>query len=184
LHTFWDNIIKIPQNNNHFIEIKKSENWSYCIDVIINKELNINFLNLYLTLKSLSENQIYYCFKIALVVQKKDKTLVTENMRSHKFIMMNLEEFENWINFRITHDWKYINNEDFYCIRLVYNAQIIEKFNLECGKNILNYLKPNYPWKKEILKIYDKPYKSNITQLKLKIHRLRKIIRKIKIHKK
>jgi hypothetical protein len=66
---------------------------------------------------------------------------------------MSYWEFEKWIIEKITFDKKYITDDkDFYGIRIVFSKKIIENLNKKYNIETLEYLKPKYPWKKEILK--------------------------------
>lgn len=60
---------------------------------------------------------------------KKDKTFITEKFRLKKFLRMDLYDFRDWLARKIIEDSKYINTGDAYSFRIIFNAQIVEKFN-------------------------------------------------------
>jgi hypothetical protein len=147
----WENLIYIPQNDNTNFIIKKAEDWNYCIDIILDIEKPVKMINFYILINSFLQNNIYYTYALAAVIIKPDNIKVMQKIRNQKITNMSISEFAEWIDYRISYDWKYVNEEDFYAFRLVLNKQIVEKYNLQHKKNILNYLKPIYPWKDEIL---------------------------------
>ena len=148
--------IKIPQNKNKYFMIEKSKEWSYCIDILTSKE-EIDILNLFLIIKSYIRNMEFYCYKMSVIIIKKElkDTIITENMMLNYFIKVSYWEFENWFIERLHNDLKYVTQkEDLYGFRIVFQSKIIEGLNKKYNEDVLEILKPIYPWKNDILKSY------------------------------
>jgi len=159
------NQVKIPQNKNRYFKIEKSKEWSNCIDVLTSKE-EIDILNLFLIIKSYIKNMEFYCYKMSIIIVKKElnDTIITENMMLNYFIKTSYWEFENWFIDRLHNDLKYITEkEDLYGFRIVFQSKIIEGLNKKYNEDVLEILKPIYPWKDEILK----SYKIDITEIEI-----------------
>ena len=150
------NYVKIPQNKDRYFKIEKSEEWSNSIDVLTWKE-EIDILNLFLIIKSYIRNMEFYCYKMCVIILKKElkDTIITENMMLNYFIKINYWEFEAWFIDRLYNDLKYVTEkEDLYGFRIVFQSKIIEGLNKKYNEDVLEILKPAYPWKKEILDTY------------------------------
>jgi len=175
------NEISIPQNSKTNFLITKSLNWNYCIDIKFNLNQKINNLNLFLIVQSYAQNLIYFPISFAVVIEKKsDPLLIIEKINIHKIRLMSFEDFEEWVNYRLAYDWKYVENEDFYCFRFIFHSKAIDGFNIEFNTEILNFLKPNYPWDKSILirlKPHDLDLISETKILKYKIKKLKKLLK-------
>lgn len=159
------NQIKIPQNKNRYFKIEKSKEWCNCIDILTSKE-EIDILNLFLIIKSYIKNMEFYCYKMSIIILKKElnDTIITENMMLNYFIKISYWEFENWFINRLHNDLKYITEkEDLYGFRIVFQSKIIEGLNKRYNEDVLEILKPIYPWKDEILK----SYKIDITEIEI-----------------
>jgi len=159
------NQVKIPQNKNRYFKIEKSKEWSNCIDILTSKE-EIDILNLFLIIKSYIKNMEFYCYKMSIVILKKElnDTIITENMMLNYFIKISYWEFENWFIDRLHNDLKYITEkEDLYGFRIVFQSKIIEGLNKKYNEDVLEILKPIYPWKYEILE----SYKIDITEIEI-----------------
>jgi len=170
----YNNKIKIDQNENSYFEIIKSKNWVNSIDIKLKLNEEINFLNLFLIIKSFIKNTEFFCYKMSSVVIKENEDIIiTENILINQFASMSYWEFEKWIIDKITIDNKYVTDKkDFYGIRIVFSKKIIENLNKKYSIDVLNYLKPKYPWKDDLLKeVKLKDY--------MKINELEKIKRKI-----
>ena len=157
--------IKIPQNKNKYFMIEKSKEWTYCIDILTSKE-EIDILNLFLIIKSYIRNMEFYCYKMSVIIIKKElkDTIITENMMLNYFIKVSYWEFENWFMDRLHNDLKYVTQkEDLYGFRIVFQSKIIEGLNKKYNEDVLEILKPIYPWKDEILK----SYKIDITEIEI-----------------
>ena len=157
--------IKIPQNKNKYFMIEKSKEWAYCIDILTSKE-EIDILNLFLIIKSYIRNMEFYCYKMSVIIIKKElkDTIITENMMLNYFIKVSYWEFENWFMDRLHNDLKYVTQkEDLYGFRIVFQSKIIEGLNKKYNEDVLEVLKPVYPWKDEILK----SYKIDITEIEI-----------------
>lgn len=168
--------ILIPQNKVKKFEIIKSKDWSNSIDILIDTKEEIDILNLFIILKSYVKSIEFYCFKVCIILKKeKNDTIVLENVLINFINKFNFLEFESWFIKKLTDDEKYINNkEDLYGFRLSFQEKIIrgleKKYNI---KDIENFIKPIYPWKKEIIKEY-KLEINEIDKLKEKIKYLEK----------
>lgn len=159
------NQIKIPQNKNRYFKIEKSKEWCNCIDILTSKE-EIDILNLFLIIKSYIKNMEFYCYKMSIIILKKElnDTIITENMMLNYFIKISYWEFENWFINRLHNDSKYITEkEDLYGFRIVFQSKIIEGLNKKYNEDVLEILKPIYPWKDEILK----SYKIDMTEIEI-----------------
>jgi len=159
------NYVKIPQNKDKYFKIEKSKEWSNSIDVLTWKE-EIDILNLFLIIKSYIRNMEFYCYKMCVIILKKElkDTIITENMMLNYFIKINYWEFEAWFIDRLHNDIKYVTEkEDLYGFRIVFQSKIIEGLNKKYNEDVLEILKPAYPWKKEILDTY----KIQLTEIEL-----------------
>ena len=150
----YDKKIKINQNDKNYFEIEKSKNWLNSIDIKIKIKEEIDFLNLFLIMKSFIKNVEFFCYKMRTIIIKEDEdVIITENLLINQFINMSYWDFEKWIVDKINIDDKYVtDNKDFYGIRLVFSKKIIENLNKKYKIDTLEYLKPKYPWKEELLK--------------------------------
>ncbi len=170
----YNNKIKINQNDNSYFEIEKSKNWINSIDIKLKLKEEINFLNLFLIIKSFIKNTEFFCYKMSTIIIKEDEdVIITENMILNQFINMSYWEFEKWIIEKITIDNKYITDKkDFYGIRIVFSRKIIENLNKKYNTDVLKYLKPKYPWKEELLKeikLYEYIKNNELEKIKNKI---------------
>lgn len=147
-----NNIINIPQNELQYFIIKKSKNWKNSIDIEFDIKKDIDILNLFIIIKSYIKNIEFFCFKICTIVKKNDDEIfITENLMINQFIKMSYWDFEKWLLEKIYSESKYISdNKDLYAITLSFQKKIIDGLNLKYNKDVLEYLKPIYPWKKEI----------------------------------
>lgn len=147
-----NNIIKIPQNELQYFIIKKSKNWKNSIDIEFDIKKDIDILNLFIIIKSYIKNIEFFCFKMSTIVKKNDDEIfITENLMMNQFIRMSYWDFEKWLLEKIYSESKYISdNKDLYAIMLSFQKKIIDGLNLKYNKDVLEYLKPIYPWKKEI----------------------------------
>ena len=147
-----NNIIKIPQNELQYFIIKKSKNWKNSIDIEFDIKKDIDILNLFIIIKSYIKNIEFFCFKMSTIVKKNDDEIfITENLMMNQFIKMSYWDFEKWLLEKIYSESKYISdNKDLYAITLSFQKKIVDGLNLKYNKDVLEYLKPIYPWKKEI----------------------------------
>ena len=94
-------------------------------------------------------------------MQKEDENIVFENINMRFFEKIKYYDFENWLEYRISKDKKYFNDESFYSIRVIFNKQLLETED----KNLLENLKPKYPWKKEIMSLFEKKSENSIKKI-------------------
>lgn len=174
--------ILIPKNNKDFFEIKKSKNWKYCIDIKIKKNEIIFKENLYNIIISYINNEIYLVTQIALIISIEDKEIIVNKIWSYKIKNMTIDNFILWLDNEFKESWKYEENEkELLGIRIVFNKKIIEIKNTEENTEVLNFLKPIFPWKNNFIKITDN--KDETIKLKNKIKYLKKIIKVLKKNK-
>lgn len=149
----FNNEIKIPQNKINFFIIEKSNDWANSIDIKIKIKEEIDFLNLFLIIKSFVNNIEFFCFKITTIIIKEDQDLiVTENLFLNHFSKINYWEFEKWMIEKISIDLKYIEDDkNFYGLRIIFSKDIINSLNKKYNCEVLNFLKPKFPWEKRIL---------------------------------
>lgn len=139
-----NNKIKIPQNNTFFFNISRSKDWKNTIDLIIKIKEDINYLNLYIIIKSYLSSIIYPFVEITIRIKKKNDIIITERINSSVIMKMNYYEFQKWAQYRINYDLKYYGENSFYSFSFISNTYIVKT-------NDLLYIKPLYPWKEKIL---------------------------------
>lgn len=137
--------IKIPQNDITKFKIEKSITWKYMIDIYIQPKEKIDYFNLFLIIKSYLSNIIYPFKQLVTRVIRENEVFPTENLFGYKINEMSYFEFYEWARARINYDVKnYIKSEEFYSFSLICNRYLVNDNLLEC-------LKPIYPWKKSII---------------------------------
>jgi hypothetical protein len=144
------NVIKIHQNSSDFFDITTEEKWKYTIIVKFNIAKSINKLNLFFIIKSYLTNNVVKAHTICTAVKTEDGLLIiTQKDNILKFKNMDYYMFLEWINFRIEVDSRYTQKDTFYAIFIFFSKPLCDLNNkLYKQKNILEYLRPNYPWKK------------------------------------
>lgn len=165
--------IKIKQNHESDYIIKESF-LKHSIEVTINPHKEIDFLNLYIILKSYSCNIQYmpYCFFVCI---QERESMILHNISIDVLKKMTYIGFNNWIIKYLNEDWKYIKENSFYSFVFLYPVELFDR-------NLLKILKPKYPWSLEILnKISvsvdeDRNYKKVLDEYKKKIEELEKVI--------
>jgi hypothetical protein len=86
----YDKKIKINQNDKNYFEIEKSKNWLNSIDIKIKIKEEIDFLNLFLIMKSFIKNVEFFCYKMRTIIIKEDEdVIITENLLINQFINMS-----------------------------------------------------------------------------------------------
>jgi hypothetical protein len=160
----YNNEINIPQNNKTNFIIKKDQIWNYSITIEFDITQKIDYLNLFFILKSYIHTSLIKAQTLSTVfTDKNNKIFVTQNENILTFRNMSFDYFLEWINYRITNDWKYNKTENFYLIKISFEKTIIKLKNKELNIDILNLIKPIYPWDNKWLNFFSK----NIEKLKL-----------------
>ena len=167
------NRIKIPQNEDIFFSIKKSKEWNFSIEISLDPNKPVNINNFFLIIKSYMMNKKYYAYGICSIIKKNNDEIVSENINLNFIKRLNVFEFEDWIKYRLSVDKKYLDENSFYCFRIMYNKEIIEKFLYIDNIDVLEILKPKYPWNKKIIFYNEKD---------IIIEKLKKEIRILKKH--
>lgn len=79
-----------------------------------------------------------------------------------KLKKISFEDFCEWINYRFKKDSKYEKNSDFYSLIFMFEKNIITLHNKDLNINILDNLKPIYPWSEKWLNFFDKTIEKTI----------------------
>lgn len=152
------NIIKISQNKKNDFIIEKSDKWRNSI--IIKFEINeeIDYINLFLILKSYCLNQKYPVFSVSslLIDEDLNKYIICQNETRSFINKIDYFKFMEWVNFRISEDERYKKKKNFAGFLLLFNNSIMDIANKNKKYDILNYLKPQFPWNLEWLNIFKK----------------------------
>ncbi len=150
-------LVKIPQNSTSFFQIKCDERWKYTIEIKFSIEEEIDYLNLFLIIKSYVYNEVCLAYAIGTSFQDvNSKRIVTENENIKKIRKMDFLYFCEWINFRITKDSEYEKKDSFYSILIMFEQSIVVIKNTEMNLKVLEILKPVYPWTPQWLNFFDK----------------------------
>ena len=134
----------IPQNSLSFFKIIKSDNWKNTVDLYIDIRKEIDYINLFIIMKSYLLSSIYPFTELIIRIKKNDESIVTERVNSSIFLKMSYYEFQKWSQYRINYDLKYYREGDFYSFSFISNSYLVKEEDL-------HYIKPDYPWKDEIL---------------------------------
>jgi len=133
-----------------FFNINKYENWNYSLKISFSFEEPINYLNLFLIIKSYTLNKELPPYALCTLFTNEDgNEIITQRENIKWFIHLDYYSFINWINFRIEKDEKYNNEEKFYGLIIIYPKTLHYIKSKEIKNDILEYLKPDYPWKPE-----------------------------------
>ena len=176
------NRVKIPQNRDSFFEIVKSNDWKHTIDLIIKIKEIIDYMNMYIIIRSYLSSIIYPFTEITIKIKKNNDTVITEKINSSTVLKMNYYEFQKWAQYRINYDLKYYDDSSFYCFSFISNPYVVKNKDLF-------YIKPIYPWKESLLKevrsVENKEivYEKIIEKQKKKIYLLTKKIIQLKKRK-
>ena len=125
-------------------KINYSKSWKNSIDIFFNiNEFDIK--NLFLVIQSLISIDIYLPISIYSVTynnEDTESTVVLSSESINNIKNMKLENFVNWINFRIIKDSRYIKEKNFYCLRIAFHPSM--------DSDKIKKLKPKFPWNEEI----------------------------------
>lgn len=167
--------IKIPQNFKKSFIIDKSRNWKYAIRIKIDLNDDIDFINLFLILKSYALNQDLPAYAFAVCFEDETKTIVAEKQGISFLKKISYENFTEWLSFRLKNDSKYDNKDNFYCLLILYNKNLIFLKNKDLSYDSLQHLRPEYPWSDEWLSYFSKSL-DTIEILQKKVKRLEYIL--------
>jgi hypothetical protein len=137
--------INIWKNENEFFTIEKFDLWKYSIILKFQISDKINYLNLFFILKS----YIYYKklppYAVCTVFKIKNDMVITQKTNINWFLNMDYFMFKDWLEFRLKSDNKYSNESEFFGIILIYSKDLLNIYSKD-QPNILEILKPKYPW--------------------------------------
>jgi hypothetical protein len=137
----------VPQSNNKFYSITKDANWKYAINIQIDTSQELDYTNLFLILKSYIYNSTATVYSIGTSFKNKDDNLVVTQKEDVRFFKKtDLTTFTDWLNYRINNDWKYDKADEFYSIFVLFEKKLVLLNNKKYNLDILDYLKPIYPW--------------------------------------
>lgn len=111
----------------------------------INPNEEINYLNLYIIIKSYLSSLIYPFVEITVRIKKNNEDIITERINSSIILEMSYFDFQKWAQRRINYDLKYLNESVFYSFSFMSNRYVVEE-------NDLLVIRPIYPWNEKILK--------------------------------
>lgn len=151
--------VLIPQNMNTNYVIKKSSYWKNSIEIGFIFSEEIDYINLYLILKSYCLSTIWpVVYVCPSILNKKDEIVVFQK-ESPSFIKnIDFIKFKEWISYRLLDQEHYEKSEEFmnyYSILLIFNENIVY-LELMRDNDILSWLKPNYPWNDQIINFFEK----------------------------
>ena len=108
----------IPQNKKNFFVIKKDIKWKWSISISFNLNEEIEYLNLFLILKSYLYNDTITLYSIGTSFYNLENNSIITQKENIKFLKrMSYDEFLDWIGYRIRNDWKYNKSKNFYSIK-------------------------------------------------------------------
>ena len=143
----YKNNVQIPQNNIDFFKIFCDPKWKYSIQIKFDTSKEIDYLNLFLIIKSYLYNETCLTYAIGTCFEDlNSKRVITQKENMLKIKTMDYLYFCEWINHRIKKDGFYEKKDDFYGILILFEPNIVVLRNLENKIEILNILKPTYPW--------------------------------------
>lgn len=140
-----ENKVLIPQNNKVNFKIKKSIFIKNCIEIKIIPFSEVDMINLYLIIKSYVSNLIYVSVNIFTYVNNKnDNGFIVYNSNITEFKNLSYYGFFKWFYEQSSEDWKYIKEDGEYYFMINYTIEIFDM-------DLLDYLKPKYPWNSTII---------------------------------
>lgn len=140
----FDNLIKIPQNPKSLFRISYDTNYKKSVEIFIKHDEEVDLLNLYLIIKSFTKNLEYLPSSVLLTIKNlNEQSFVTFHRDVGFFKNITFAKFAKWFAAQLKNDEHYLHQYG------LYSFVIIFKTNKETS-----FLKPNYPWKNEILEIF------------------------------
>ncbi len=153
----------------------------HSIELNIRHTEKIDMLNLYFIIKSFTCNIIYLSVSLIIVIEGKHKQeFIAHNIGVTVFKHMSYPVFVEWFYGQINEDWKYLNESSKYSFHFTYPIDLFDR-------NLIEYLRPVYPWNPEILESVGTPKKDKPTdysKFTKKIKYLNNIIRKLQFSNK
>lgn len=141
---------KIPQNENSYFVIKKSNILKHSINIEINPFEQVDLINLYIIIKSFASNIIYIPRNMLIVIKNvNEKEIIAKNINIDEFKNIKFYAFYKWFLDELQENWKYIKTSCQYIFIITFP---IDVFNRE----LLEFLEPQYPWKEEIVIEFNK----------------------------
>jgi hypothetical protein len=169
--------VRIPQNSNSSFVISKSVKWRNSIQIEFNPSEDIDKLNLYFILRSYLETSFLQAEYISTVfVAELDNFGVSQHEHVSKILKMCYYDFELWISDRLSWDNKYLNDTKLYYIVISFNSHLLELKTREFGVDLLEALRPIYPWGESWLNRYLKEI-GRISFLEKKIETLKLLLK-------
>jgi len=133
------------------VRIAISVVWNYSIEIEFDSTINLNYLDLFLILKSYGWSSLFPVLSFSFGKKKENGLIIFEKERVSRIKKISFSDFENWINWRIQTDKKYEVNSKFYNILISFDKSLWQSIN----KNN-ELIIPVYPWEEkwmEFLKI-------------------------------
>jgi hypothetical protein len=169
----------IPQNQKNFFIIKYNE-WKYSIDIMFIHNEEVSLSNLFLILKSFTNNRNFNIKGIYICSKQNDEDKVTRifhTIKNRKLMRFTFNDFIEWYEETYTSDWEYIKEQKYYGIRVV--------FYKESPFYLVGKIFPEYPWNPMFVKelIKDKTdffYKNETLNLKEKYNKIIEENKKLK----
>lgn len=155
----WDyeNLIKIPQNKNTFFNISLSKDYKEGIEITIKQGEEIDLLNLYLIVKSFVLNLRYLPKQVLITIKNTNEpAFITFNKDVSFFKEITFNKFTKWFLDQLKRDEFYLSPFGVYSYTVIFAT----------SENI-SYIKPEYPWKNQILNFFWKNIKEEISTEKI-----------------
>lgn len=109
--------------------------------------------------------------------ENKEKIIVSQKENINFFKKITYDDFLEWVRFRIKNDWKYNNSDNFYCFLFLFEKKIVQINNKKHNLDLLEFWKPEYPWKNEWFNYFEKSIEK-LTLLEKKITQLENELKK------
>lgn len=164
----------IPQNKNSFFFFKKNEYYK-SIEILFEFTEEINFRNLFLSLKYYIHKEHYflkYIFIVAHIsINEDDKKNIPRfhNININKLKKMSFFDFKEWFSELLDNDWKYMQSYNFYGFSMVFYENSVLFNEKEFW--------PEYPWNTFFEKTFI-PY-NDVNELEKYENEIKKLKKKI-----
>ena len=173
------NQINIPENEKKSFKITLSNLLPNAIQIDIDEKENTNLFNLYLIIKSYLNNLKFIPDRFLIVISDVNHSFfIADNLDFYFFKSVSLNNFIIWMQKKFLNDSKYLTEKNIYSFVFTYKKNYDE--------NLLEKIKPIYPWKENILNNLikniekEQNFISIIDMQKKKIEELQKEIEKLK----
>lgn len=142
----------IPVNELSHFKIQIDLEWKNSINILFHHEEKVNIINLFLILKSFLHETRPKVKHIYIISQQTDdaskRFILLKNAGVFYLNKISFGDFINWYNDEYDNYYEYIKESYNLGFRLVFYSDSLNY------KNELKELKPQYPWKNELLKMY------------------------------